>query len=154
MNRDGDWKLIKGCPGIGGLNLVKLAEEFDFFEYIENYINLQINSTKTKPVNARYLFNIKEDPLEENNLVEQRPDIVAQLDAKLNEMKKNLVFPLNRNVNLNRAVPRFHGDKWAPGILFIFIFLVAGYFSEVSLRSNYASWMENPYTRYIGMVNH
>jgi len=63
--RDGDWKLIKGCPGIytDWYNLT----EFDLTKYQEfNGINMSIsyeNPTcvdKTKPaISAYFLFNIK-----------------------------------------------------------------------------------------------
>ncbi len=42
-----------------------------------------------------YLFNLKDDPLEINNMADEKPDLVAILEQKLNEYKKTVVEPLN-----------------------------------------------------------
>ena len=81
--REGDWKLILGCAGI-----------FDKW-YPKPLNNHEFNSIKAKDSTTIYLFNIKEDPLEINNLASDFPDLVIKLEQKLNEYRKKTVEPLN-----------------------------------------------------------
>ena len=64
------------------------------------------------PVSASYqLFNIIEDPLEKNNLVEEEPEI-------FNAMKKTITSYIERDVvgNMNPAHGYLHGDNEQGGI--------------------------------------
>jgi hypothetical protein len=64
-----------------------------------------------------YLFNIKDDPLEKNNLADVHKDIVKDLTNKLDSYKKKVVYPVNPPTLLPdpRANPKHWHDTWSPG---------------------------------------
>lgn len=123
--RDGDWKLIKGCPGIydDWYPLPQLDKYFidTYFERFSPYRSSQnrkkSNKYSAKATDETYLFNIKDDPLEKNNLAQKYPDMVNQLETKLEEYKKASAFPQNPPTLFpdNNADPAKWGDKWSPG---------------------------------------
>jgi len=120
--REGDWKLIKGCPGV-------FNDWYTDAKFSENYadvstnksilINNNLSATKTfaKYTNILYLFNLKDDPMEIKNLADQRPDVVERLEKRLSEYKKRVVTPLNPPTMKSSPLsnPANFGDKWAPG---------------------------------------
>ena len=63
------------------------------------------------------MFNITDDPLERNNLAETRKDVVQIMIEKLNDFRKNVVYPLNPPTLLPdpKASPKNWHDTWSPG---------------------------------------
>lgn len=120
--RDGDWKLIKGCPGIYAdwYNL----KEFDMSKY-RSYegVNMSISYTdascidsKKSSVSSYFLFNIKEDPLEHDNKAEEMPCKVKELEIKLEAYRNNTVPPFLFYNNFDpKSNPAKFGDTWSPG---------------------------------------
>lgn len=120
--RDGDWKLIKGCPGIftDWYNLT----EFDLSKYHEYHgINISVSyesdtCVDDKPaVYSYFLFNIKEDPLEALNLAGRLPCRVRDLERKIGEYRRRTVQPVITEPPFfdPKSNPAKFGDKWSPG---------------------------------------
>ncbi|KAJ7376668.1 ATPase, P-type (transporting), HAD super, sub IC [Desmophyllum pertusum] len=78
--RVGDWKLLTGCPGNG--SWIPPPESSYLFEHGPNYHD-NINST--------FLFNIREDPEERNELSAVYPDKVAFLMQRIREYNATAV---------------------------------------------------------------
>jgi hypothetical protein len=117
--------LITGCPGVytDWYPLPQFDKEFvdSYYDRFSMFrkSNVTYDPKKYEAVQkqAVYLFNIKEDPFERNNLATQYPNIVQQLEAKLDEYKKSVVEPLNPPYLLpdRNSAPSHWGDKWSPG---------------------------------------
>ena len=76
--RIGEWKLIVGLPNCS-LALVKVGDKCP-----DGWVHL--NGTIENPPHTpsfTWLFNIKEDPNERNNVADQHPDIVKQLKERI-----------------------------------------------------------------------
>lgn len=100
--RVGDWKLLKGCPGNG--SWIPPPESSHSFEHGTNYFD-NINST--------FLFNIREDPEERNELSKVYPDMVAFLMKKLSEYNATAV-PVRYPAPDPASNPELHGNVWTP----------------------------------------
>ncbi|KAH9499682.1 hypothetical protein Btru_074420 [Bulinus truncatus] len=116
--RVGDFKLIEGFPGLyqdwykpaqlyQGINIT--TDDLNFDSSLPESINQMLSQGM-----FQYLFNVKDDPTEHNNLYDQLPDVVKQLQDRLNEYKKKYVppdFPLPTP----KADPKNFGGAWTPG---------------------------------------
>lgn len=58
-----------------------------------------------------YLFNIRRDPCEYNNIAHERPEIVQLLLSRVEEFNQTVVN-LNKKVNVVWADPDLHGFRW------------------------------------------
>ena len=112
--REGDWKLIEGCPGVWD----QWYPEPTFNEkFLDDYKRHSSSLRGYKVQHGTFLFNITDDPLERNNLAEIRKDVVQKMIEKLNALKKNAVYPLNPPTLLPdpKASPKNWHDTWSPG---------------------------------------
>lgn len=100
--RVGDWKLLTGCPGNG--SWLPPAESSYPIEYAPNYFD-NINST--------FLFNIREDPEERNELSKVYPEMVNNLMRRLKEYNATAV-PVRYPKPDPASLPELHGNVWAP----------------------------------------
>ena len=100
--RVGNWKLLKGCPGNG--SWIPPPESSYYFEHGTNYFD-NINST--------FLFNIREDPEERNDLSEVFPDMVSFLMKKLTEYNATAV-PVRYPDPDPASNPELYGNVWTP----------------------------------------
>ncbi|KAH9499684.1 hypothetical protein Btru_074431 [Bulinus truncatus] len=116
--RVGDFKLIEGFPGLyqdwykpaqldQGINITK--DDLNFDSSLPESINQMLSQGM-----FQYLFNVKDDPTEHNNLYDQLPDVVKQLQDRLNEYKKKYVPP-NFPLPTPKADPKNFGGAWSPG---------------------------------------
>lgn len=100
--RVGDWKLLKGCPGNG--SWIPPPESSYSYTQGTNYFD-NINST--------FLFNIREDPEERNELSEVFPDMVSFLMKKLREYNATAV-PVRYPDPDPASNPELYGNVWTP----------------------------------------
>ncbi|KAH9499681.1 hypothetical protein Btru_074419 [Bulinus truncatus] len=114
----GDFKLIEGFPGLyqdwykpaqldQGINIT--TDDLNFDSPLPESINQMLSQGI-----FQYLFNLKDDPTEHNNLYDQLPDVVKQLQDRLNEYKKKYVPP-NFPLPTPKADPKNFGGAWTPG---------------------------------------
>ncbi|KAK6176801.1 hypothetical protein SNE40_015033 [Patella caerulea] len=103
--RMGDMKLIEGYPG-----------RYDGW-YLPN------NKTKTQKLHMIpyftgdspvQLYNVIDDPLEKNEISAQYPEVVAKLQARLAEYRKQMV-PADFPPVSPLSNPKYYGDVWSPG---------------------------------------
>ena len=102
--RVGDWKLLTGCPGNG--SWVPPAESFYPIKHSPNLFD-NINST--------FLFNIREDPEERNELSEVYPEMVSLLMKRLKEFNATAV-PVHYPDPDPASKPELHGNVWTPWV--------------------------------------
>ena len=102
--RVGDWKLLTGCPGNG--SWVPPAESFLPINHSPNLFD-NINST--------FLFNIREDPEERNELSKVYPEMVLFLMKKLKEYNATAV-PVRYPAPDPASKPELHGYVWTPWV--------------------------------------
>lgn len=102
--RVGDWKLLTGCPGNG--SWIPPPESSYLFEHGSNYHD-NINST--------FLFNIREDPEERNELSAVYPDKVAFLMQRIREYNATAV-PVRYPDPDPASLPELHGNVWSPWV--------------------------------------
>ena len=102
--RVGDWKLLTGCPGNG--SWVPPAESFYPIKHSPNLFD-NINST--------FLFNIREDPEERNELSEVYPEMVSLLMKRLKEFNATAV-PVRYPDPDPASKPELHGNVWTPWV--------------------------------------
>eukprot|EP00057_Strongylocentrotus_purpuratus_P005794 XP_003731776.1 PREDICTED: arylsulfatase B-like [Strongylocentrotus purpuratus] len=105
--RVGDWKIQTGSgakySGDVQVNLWKPPPES----------GLHTIYPVQKPKQKVWLFNITADPLEENDLSDTYPDVVAQLLHRLQYYYKDSVPPRYPPPDVN-ADPALHGGAWGP----------------------------------------
>jgi len=70
-------------------------------------------STNCDPVKSPCLFNVTADPCEYTNLAHQYPEILTQLDAKLQEYNRTVVPACNKPFD-PRSDPKYHDGAWVP----------------------------------------
>ena len=102
--RVGDWKLLTGCPGNG--SWVPPAESFYPIKHSPNLFD-NINST--------FLFNIREDPEERNELSEVYPEMVSSLMKRLKEFNATAV-PVRYPDPDPASKPELHDNVWTPWV--------------------------------------
>ncbi|XP_067670409.1 arylsulfatase B-like [Haliotis asinina] len=103
--RVGDYKLILGYPGaFDGWHKPMNKTEDDIPAQPVFY-------TGDEPV---FLFNIREDPTEHNNIAQKMPDMVAKVRARVEEYKKTMV-PSNYPDGDPASDPSNFGGVWSPG---------------------------------------
>ena len=102
--RVGDWKLLTGCPGNG--SWIPPAESFFPIKHSPNLFD-NINST--------FLFNIREDPEERNELSEVYPEMVSSLMKRLKEFNATAV-PVRYPDPDPASKPELHGNVWTPWV--------------------------------------
>ncbi|CAF0746120.1 unnamed protein product [Brachionus calyciflorus] len=120
-----NWKLIKGCPGLltDWYNLSNFDIDYTINEFGEF---LSLNSSRqtclsevSDKENNYFLFNLKDDPLEMDNLARVYPCLVLEMEEKLEEFKKISVPPQVKEPTSifgnPDASPALWGDKWSPG---------------------------------------
>ncbi|XP_057307730.1 arylsulfatase B-like [Hydractinia symbiolongicarpus] len=62
------------------------------------------------------LFNIKEDPCEYHDLSKEYPDIFKQMLSRLDEYRKTMVPPRNKNIVDPLSNPKLHNGVWQPWV--------------------------------------
>ncbi|GFN76975.1 arylsulfatase b [Plakobranchus ocellatus] len=136
--RYGDYKLVAGFPGLyfwwyppPGASGTQAANDriaaqpsLDWIRNITgNHVIRDYQATAKKvfsesfDVNSPmfyYLFNLKDDPEERNNLYDSHPDIVKQLQDRLDAHKKNYVHP-NFPLTVSESDPSHWEGNWSPG---------------------------------------
>ncbi|XP_002733395.1 arylsulfatase I-like [Saccoglossus kowalevskii] len=113
--RVGDYKLIVGKAGhpdgwIPAPTIDGVWEEILPMNEYEGLLDGRLSKD-----NDTYLFNIKADPTERNNLAEQMPEKVAELSARLEELKQKLVPAIRPAPDPKGSDPRKFGGAWSPG---------------------------------------
>ncbi|XP_050411464.2 arylsulfatase B [Patella vulgata] len=100
--RDKQYKLILGNPGPGPWDpLPKLEDTEEDFE-------------KPDPLPDTLLYDLIEDPGEHNNLVDELPDVVNRLKARL-DYYKSTAIPARFPPNTPAGDPNNFGGVWGPG---------------------------------------
>jgi hypothetical protein len=75
---------------------------------------LSNNNSETESL--YFLFNIKDDPYEKNNLAFKYPCKLKELELKLEEYKHDSVVPLvTEPANFDKKSNPNANDQWAPG---------------------------------------
>ncbi|KAK7087662.1 arylsulfatase B-like [Littorina saxatilis] len=100
--RVGDFKLITGDPG----NSSWIPPPSDSLFFVPTPVD-------DAPDKNIWLFNIKDDPNERNDLSQTRPDIVKQLLGRL-AFYNSTAVPVRFPPDSLKASPRFHGGVWGP----------------------------------------
>lgn len=100
-----------GCAG-GYDGWYEMLDTDESFNITENYTCCDENEPK-----CVYLYNIREDPYERNNLANERPEILKRLTQTLAEFNKTTVKPINdpNMVVDDKGLPRNQADRWQPG---------------------------------------
>ncbi|XP_025083095.1 LOW QUALITY PROTEIN: arylsulfatase B-like [Pomacea canaliculata] len=108
--RQGDFKLIKGFPGLYS-GWYPPDQEYDPQSDLEAYSNM----LKYQDIRGiARLYNVKDDPTEHVDLAKQMPDVVQRLEERLNDYMRQYVPP-NFPANDPAGNPNnFHG-AWTPG---------------------------------------
>ncbi|KAL4228573.1 hypothetical protein ACF0H5_011623 [Mactra antiquata] len=70
-------------------------------------------TTNCLPQKAACLFHIPTDPCEYNNIADKNPEIVANLQARIQRHAEGAVPPVNKPIDKS-ANPLFHGGVWVP----------------------------------------
>ncbi|CAG5124531.1 unnamed protein product, partial [Candidula unifasciata] len=114
--RMGDYKLIEGFPGpyqehyqIGAKDQ-GYAGPFSPKPIMDWVARGPYNDT----INAKLLYNLKDDPYECNNLYDHLPHVARRLHERLGQYKKQYVAPNFPDSN-RLADPRNYGGFWSPG---------------------------------------
>ena len=102
--RVGDWKLLTGCPG--NSSWIPPPESSYSFDHPPNIFD-NINST--------FLFNIREDPEERNELSKVYPEKVAALMQRLREYNATAV-PVRYPDPDPASKPELHANVWTPWV--------------------------------------
>ncbi|KAK7481420.1 hypothetical protein BaRGS_00027376 [Batillaria attramentaria] len=107
--REGDYKLIKGWPGMYS----------DWYPPDKEYDGQDGELSLAKELEApdlitTRLYNIKDDPTEHVDLVEQLPDVVAKLERRMAGYMKQYVKP-DFPANDPDGSPSNYGGSWTPG---------------------------------------
>nr|XP_006819264.1 PREDICTED: arylsulfatase B-like [Saccoglossus kowalevskii] len=114
--RVGDYKLITGNPDL--LYPFRLANRSDdWYNYGDVPINalfLSPDEDLPPPPNVTWLFNIKDDPEEKNDIAELYPEIVQELSHRLDEYREDLVPPVNLLSDPAGDAANF-GGVWSSG---------------------------------------
>ncbi|XP_059143573.1 arylsulfatase B-like [Physella acuta] len=123
--RVGDYKLVAGFPGLfpdwyqPGQVARPILERWNDVT-ADGTINWHlVNETLFKvalndPPIYYYLFNLKDDPAERTNIYDDHPDIVQQLEDRLNYHKQHYIPP-NFPPGSPAANPAHYGGAWTPG---------------------------------------
>jgi len=116
--RVGDMKLIKGHPGKhdGYYPPNNLSFSGVYNNHLENQVNLDVSNGKLfkNDEDEIYLFNLKEDPYEHNNLAADNPDLVEELKARLAEYEATMIPPDTAD-EIAEGNPSNFGGAWATG---------------------------------------
>jgi len=117
--RVGDYKLIKGHPGKHDGYYPPNNASVDHFDDFDdqNEINLDFYDGKMKfrgDEEEIYLFNLKDDPNEYNNLATANPDLVEELKAKLAEYEATMIPP-DTTSEIVDGNPANFGGVWSTG---------------------------------------
>ena len=106
--RIGDWKLITGLPNCS-LAPIKVGDGC-----VDGWVHL--NGTIEPPPytpSLTWLFNIKEDPNERNNVADQHPDIVKHLKERIEYYNSTHIEQLYPPVD-PKSNPANFGGVWTP----------------------------------------
>ena len=106
--RLGDWKLIIGLPNCS----LAPAKEGDGCPDGWVHLNGTIDLPPHTP-SFTWLFNIKEDPNEKNNVAEQHPDIVKQLRERIEYYNSTHIVQLDPPLDPKSKPSNFNGI-WTP----------------------------------------
>lgn len=107
--REGDYKLIKGFPGLYS-GWYPPDQEYNADE---DQLAMARELEAPNLITTR-LYNIKDDPTEHNDIVEQFPDIVQKLEQKMADYMKQYVPP-NFPPNDPKGNPNNYGGAWTTG---------------------------------------
>eukprot|EP00105_Crassostrea_gigas_P003469 XP_011416316.1 PREDICTED: arylsulfatase B [Crassostrea gigas] len=105
--RVGDYKLIHGYPGLFP-DWYKVDQQHEF--------NTEPSVLEMLEHAERYqLFYIKDDPTEQNDLAQSKPDIVKKLSQRLLMLTKNALPPNYPLVPDPKSDPTHFDNVWSPG---------------------------------------
>ncbi|KAK3756617.1 hypothetical protein RRG08_045129 [Elysia crispata] len=122
--RFGDYKLIEGYPGLyqGWYKPDSVDQGVEISA--GQLANMTLDTPAVQELmrsgqpqslaKNHYLFNLKDDPTEHNNLYDKLPEVVQQLQERLAEQRKRYVPP-NFPPNSPKANPKHFGGVWSPG---------------------------------------
>jgi arylsulfatase A-like enzyme len=107
--RVGDWKILTGNP----CGESSQAGQFGDCGWTNIPGHPSIASPKLayKPM----LFNLTADPFEQNDLASKKPEVLAQMLAKIEEYKKGMVKPLYQTADPH-CNPGNTGGAWVPWV--------------------------------------
>ena len=103
--RVGDWKLLTGCPGNGSW----VPPPESSYHNKPGVVNVFDN------INSTFLFNIREDPEERNELSSAFPEMVSLLMKKLKEYNSTAV-PVRYPDPDPLSKPELYGFVWTPWV--------------------------------------
>ncbi|XP_054166355.1 arylsulfatase B-like [Oppia nitens] len=69
-------------------------------------------STNCRPTRELCLYNIRDDPCEYHNRVQDYPELVAQLWNRLLKINETAVQPLSRTPSVVNSQPKYHNNTW------------------------------------------
>ena len=106
--RSGDWKLITGMPNCS------LSREYKGDPCPDGWIHLN-GSIQLPPYtpSLTWLFNIKDDPNERNNVADLYPDKVEELKARIEYYNSTHIEQLHPPLDIKSDPNRF-GGVWTP----------------------------------------
>ena len=102
--RVGDWKLLTGCPGNGS-----------WFPPPESFFPIKHSPNVNDNINSTFLFNIREDPEERNELSGVYPEMVSYLMTRLKEYNATAV-PVRYPDPDPASRPELYGNVWTPWV--------------------------------------
>ncbi|XP_012945632.1 arylsulfatase I-like [Aplysia californica] len=114
--RVGDYKLVMGYPGL--YQDWYKPEDDDQGPVVTAQVVVQGNANQMQGLNVtgdyNFLFNLKDDPEERNNLYDKLPDVVKKLEAKLADETRRYTKP-DYPDNNPKSNPLNFGGAWSPG---------------------------------------
>jgi len=118
--RVGDYKLIDGFPGLfrDWVKPDTVEEREPFMDYFDSshYVSFdELGPVLPNITVFKYLFNLKEDPTEHNNLYGKLPEVVKKLEDRLAEVKAKNYVPPNWPAGDPNSNPNNYGGAWTPG---------------------------------------
>ena len=107
--RVGDWKLITGQP-----NCSLLLEEIegDMCPSGWVYLNGTIEAPPSNP-SLTWLFNVTADPYERNNVAKSFPDVVVQLQKRIEVYNSTHIVQMSPPFD-PKSDPKYFGGVWTP----------------------------------------
>ncbi|KAL8597071.1 hypothetical protein ACOMHN_057560 [Nucella lapillus] len=107
--RSGDYKLIKGWPGV--YSGWYPPDE----EYTPDKDMQEFKAYKKAGLITKRLYNIKDDPTEHVNLAEKMPELVQKLEARMEDHYMKQYVPANFPPSDPDSNPQHFGGVWSPG---------------------------------------
>ncbi|OAF67972.1 hypothetical protein A3Q56_04114 [Intoshia linei] len=119
--RIGKWKLLEGSPGLfDGYSREDSYSIQPLNNHIKNYMDIHGSNSSfyeyddtNKPPHLQ-LYNLETDPREQNNMAEEFPKKVTELQQALIKYKKQ--FKIQKTIKIDpRGYPENNGGNWITG---------------------------------------